>query len=295
MLNRREASWTNAFCSLKHHLHIGACHFSQISTPRCRDLGRNHFRPISSSPRLITMVTRVAPPWGGDRSAKPATYGVPGCSDLQRAHISVLSTRRRSGAEMLVTPSGVSRAATSRSDYSRGQSRETGCLIRLFGSVDTTSKCVSVGPSHCREATESSLVLLRLDSTGWFPFWWTLTGPGNGTSSRYSVKEVGHRSGSSSQKRVQVLQPVLHSSKEGCRVASHSRSASVEPLSQQTEVQDAHTQTGRVSDQVRGLVCHDQSGRSAYFHVSILTTHREFLRFAFGGEAYQYQVLPFGL
>ncbi len=101
---------------------------------------------------------------------------------------------------MLVTPSGISRAATSRSDYSRGQSRETGCLIRLFGSVDTTSKCVSVGPSYCREATESSLVLLRLDSTGWFPFWWTLTGPGNGTSSRYSVKEVGHRSGSSSQK-----------------------------------------------------------------------------------------------
>ncbi len=32
-----------------------------------------------------------------------------------------------------------------------------------------------------------------------------------------------------------------------------------EPLSQQTEVQDAHSQTGRVSDQVRGLVCHDQS------------------------------------
>ncbi len=32
-------------------------------------------------------------------------------------------------------------------------------------------------------------------------------------------------------------------------------------LSQQTEVQDAHTQTGRVLDQVRGLVCHDRSGR----------------------------------
>ncbi len=33
----------------------------------------------------------------------------------------------------------------------------------------------------------------------------------------------------------------------------------------------------------------------AYFHVSILPTHREFLRFAFGGEAYQYRVLPIGL
>ncbi len=45
------------------------------------------------------------------------------------------------------------------------------------------------------------------------------------------------------------LQLVLHSSKEGWRVASNFRSASVEPLGQQTEVQDAHTQTGRVSDQ----------------------------------------------
>uniref|UniRef100_A0A8C1JST9 ribonuclease H n=1 Tax=Cyprinus carpio TaxID=7962 RepID=A0A8C1JST9_CYPCA len=33
----------------------------------------------------------------------------------------------------------------------------------------------------------------------------------------------------------------------------------------------------------------------AYFHVSILPTHRNFLRFAFGGKAYQYWVLPFGL
>ncbi len=40
--------------------------------------------------------------------------------------------------------------------------------------------------------------------------------------------------------RVRVLQPVLHSSREGWRVASHFRSASVEPFSQQTEVQDAH-------------------------------------------------------
>ncbi|XP_043116738.1 LOW QUALITY PROTEIN: uncharacterized protein LOC122360307, partial [Puntigrus tetrazona] len=33
----------------------------------------------------------------------------------------------------------------------------------------------------------------------------------------------------------------------------------------------------------------------AYFHISILPQHRKFLRFAFGGVAYQYRVLPFGL
>ncbi|KAI2653826.1 Gag-Pol polyprotein [Labeo rohita] len=35
--------------------------------------------------------------------------------------------------------------------------------------------------------------------------------------------------------------------------------------------------------------------KDAYFYVEILPQHRKFLRFAFGGEAYQYRVLPFGL
>ncbi len=35
--------------------------------------------------------------------------------------------------------------------------------------------------------------------------------------------------------------------------------------------------------------------KDVYFHISILPTHREFLRFAFGGKAYQYRVLPFSL
>ncbi len=35
--------------------------------------------------------------------------------------------------------------------------------------------------------------------------------------------------------------------------------------------------------------------KDAYFHVSILPTHRKFLRFAFRGKAHQYRVLPFGL
>lgn len=35
--------------------------------------------------------------------------------------------------------------------------------------------------------------------------------------------------------------------------------------------------------------------KDAYFHISILPSHRKFLRFAFGGKAYQYKVLPFGL
>ncbi|CAM4558277.1 unnamed protein product [Leuciscus chuanchicus] len=35
--------------------------------------------------------------------------------------------------------------------------------------------------------------------------------------------------------------------------------------------------------------------KDAYFHISIRPCHWKFLRFAFGGKAYQYRVLPFGL
>ncbi len=149
----------------------------------------------------------------GDRSANPATYGVPGRSNLQRAHISVSSTRKHSGAEMLATPSGVSRAAslafscrcavpgyrTSHPDYTRGQSQETGSLSRLFGSMETTAKCVSVGPAYCRERLQnpvqfSSASMQRGESHSGGP----RAGSGNGTRSRYSLEGGGHRGGPSS-------------------------------------------------------------------------------------------------
>ncbi len=35
--------------------------------------------------------------------------------------------------------------------------------------------------------------------------------------------------------------------------------------------------------------------KDAYFHIQVVRWHRKFLRFAFGGKAYEYKVLPFGL
>ncbi len=35
--------------------------------------------------------------------------------------------------------------------------------------------------------------------------------------------------------------------------------------------------------------------KDAYFHIQVVRRHRTFLQFAFGGKAYQYKVLPFGL
>ncbi len=35
--------------------------------------------------------------------------------------------------------------------------------------------------------------------------------------------------------------------------------------------------------------------KDAYFRIQVIQLHRRFLRFAFGGKAYQYKVLPFSL
>ncbi len=106
---------------------------------------------------------------GARLSSVPSGYqsanlaSVPGRSGLQRAFLSV-SSAQKCNAGRLATPSGVSRAArsavpcrssapghrASRSKYTTDQSRETGSLSRLFGSMETAAKCVSMGHAHCR-------------------------------------------------------------------------------------------------------------------------------------------------
>ncbi len=92
----------------------------------------------------------------GDQSANPAS--VPGRSGFQRAFLSVSSAQKCSGAAL---DSRAARSAVpcrssapghraSRSKYTRDQSRETGSLSRLFGSMKTAAKCVSMGHAHCR-------------------------------------------------------------------------------------------------------------------------------------------------
>ncbi len=78
-------------------------------------------------------------------------------------------------------------------------------------------------------------------------------------------------------------------------VASDFRSASVEPLSHVTQVQNAHASNKLClrSGPRTGLWMIDL--KDTYFHISILPQHRKFLRFAFGAKRTQYWVLPFGL
>ncbi len=152
-----------------------------------------------------------------------------------------------------------------------------------------------MGPANCRKGVSNSVrfstaALQRRDSHAGGP----RAGSGYGTRSENPIKQGGHRVGPSSRDGIRVLQPVFHSSQEGWRVASDHRSASTEPLSQSAEVQDAHAEVSRVTNQVRGLVCHDRSKRRILPHIHP-SMSQEVPKVRFWGKAYQYRVLPFGL
>ncbi len=90
-----------------------------------------------------------------------------------------------------------------------------------------------------------------------------------------------------------VLQPIFHSSKEGWGSVPF-RSSSSKRLVMQLKFKMLTLR--QIVPQIRfedWFVTIDI--KDAYFHISILLCDRKFLRFAFGGKAYQYRVLPFGL
>ncbi len=205
-------------------------------------------------------------------------------------HIS-RSTRKRSGLGMPAPSEEGFRAVSSdascrfavserRSDCtttykSRNQSREAGTSSRILSAWKLLPNI-------------SRWVLQIIENGGVFHQGGPPAGSGNGTGNKSSVRERGHRICTSLQQGNRVLQPVFHSSKR-MGVASHVRSSSSERMSCSSS-SNVNFETNRVTDQIRGLVCHDRSQGRILSNV-----HRKFLRFAFGGKAYQYRVLPFGL
>ncbi len=167
-------------------------------------------------------------------------------------------------------------------------------LVDYFISMETTAKCISLGPADCRErlscsvrssaanfqisfshiSPEQALVLeqevislLRkeaievvppLDRESWF-------------YSRYFI--VPKKDGG--------LRPILD-----LRLLNHSvMRLKFKMLTVKQVVSQIKSEDWFVTIDLK----------EAYFHVSILPSHRKFLRFAFRGKAYQYRVLPFGL
>ncbi len=106
----------------------------------------------------------------GDRSVTPAILGASRHSNLQRVLL-LASTQKHSSPESLATSKNIlttDRSAvfcrvsiwghqTSSSEHPRGQSQETGSLSTFSGSVETSAKCISMGPAHCRKRVQDSV------------------------------------------------------------------------------------------------------------------------------------------
>ncbi len=91
-------------------------------------------------------------------------------------------------------------------------------LVNFFGSVEASTKCISMGPAYSRKRVQDSVLFASAYvQRGIYHSGGLRAGSGNGTRSRYSLEEGGHRGGPSLRQRVSVLQPLLHHSEEGLR------------------------------------------------------------------------------
>ncbi len=109
-----------------------------------------------------------------------------------------------------------------------------------------------------------------------------------------SAGKRSHRNRSSSPERVRLLQPLLPCPQKRRRPKTYSRSQIPELCPDEKVVQDDHFETDPPANMPRGLVHVTGSERCVFSHPGC-PRHRQFLRFAFEGVAYQYKVLPFGL
>ncbi len=108
------------------------------------------------------------------------------------------------------------------------------------------------------------------------------------------VGNRSHRKGSSSSERVRLLQPLLPRPQKGWRPPAHPWSQTPESRPHEEVVQDDHAEADPLADSHRGLVLFSGPERHILSHPDS-PHHRQFLRFAFDGVAYQYTVLRFGL
>ncbi len=143
--------------------------------------------------------------------------------------------------------------------------------------METTAKCVSMGPAHCR-------IRLSWCSAGTFQrvhshAGGSRTGSGNGTRREHSLEEGGHWGGLSSWQRVRVLQPyfIVPGKDGGLPPILHRSQLNRSVM--RLKFRMLSSIRSCVSDQIRGLVIHERSKR-CIFPISILPHHRKYLRCA---------------
>ncbi|KAL0153232.1 hypothetical protein M9458_051455, partial [Cirrhinus mrigala] len=140
-------------------------------------------------------------------------------------------------------------------------------LVDHLAAMETTAQCVCLGPAHCRARLSHSV--RRSTSAvqrGLFPLWWA---PSRVLVMEQEVATLLRK------EAIEVVPPqsresgfysrYFHCSQEGWGPASYFGNLRLLNRSVlAAEVQDADCKTGRVSNQVRGLVCHDRSKRRVF-------------------------------
>ncbi|KAI2664274.1 Transposon Ty3-G Gag-Pol polyprotein [Labeo rohita] len=290
-----------------------------------RGLWRGHHPAWHTSClEMLAMTSEARPFWGrvgstafhgaclssvpsGDQPANPAS--APGRSGLQRAHTSVSSARQCSGAGELATPVGVSRKVSlvsscrravtghraSSSHKSRGWSRETGSPSRLLAAWKLLPNVSAWVLSTVERGYRIQFSASPPPFNGVFP---TVVSPEQGLVMEQEVDTLLRK------EAIEVVPPqdresgfyswyfIVPKKDGGLRPILDLKLLNRSVMRLKFKM----LAVNQVLSQIRSedwFVRIDL--KDAYFHVSILPQHRKFLMFAFRGEAYQYQVLPFGL
>ncbi len=141
-----------------------------------------------------------------------------------------------------------------------------------------------MGPAHCKERIQDSVRVASASIQRVFP---TLVGPEQALVMEQEVTTLLRKRPSrwslllSGESGFYSPYFIVPKKDGGLR---QSRSTIVEPLSQETQVQDAYYQASRGSNQVEDwFVTIDI--KDAYFHISILPQHRKFLEVCFRGQS----------
>ncbi len=208
----------------------------------------------------------------------PAVYGTHACHPSVQ-HFS-LHHREQGRQGLSFTVEGAADSRPSRHPISGMSSltRHSASSIALPSRMGASTVGIAVGSPHNS---------VRLDSSVWEKSPPLQRGSPDSSKQRLQglcsttgtflpPTERSNRGSTADGRRTRVLQPLLPRSKEGRRLEAYSGSTAFEFFPLQTEVQDA-------------------DDKNHHFHIQVVQRHRRFLRFAFGGKAYQYKVLPFGL
>ncbi len=244
----------------------------------------------------------------GDRSANPATSCASGRSSLRRARIS-RSTRKRSGlgvpasseedfravgldAFCRFTISG-RRSVRSNTYKTRNQSREAGNSSRIFGSVGISAKYISLGPADYRKGVSNTVWVLHSQVYGGV---FTEVAPQQVLVMEQEVKALLEKG---------AIEYAPHSNRETGFYSQYvivpKKDGGLRPILDLRVLNDSVRQLKFKMLTLRQIVPQIRSEdwfvtidlKDVYFHIFILPCHRRFLRFTFGGKAYQYRVLPF--